>query len=520
MATQQLGLSERDTEALAHPLFPVVDTSLRSGKHICTEDADKHLYISEYQLELERFYKRYSVELVRAPEDFFYLRTKSTSIIPSSQLSELEMLCGKVLVLLWLSPERLAQQGVFTPQEVFDELASLVPMERLVKIVNPRSTGSDLDKQKFFEKLRSALTRLARIGIISFLPTKDKTRMKFYVREACFRFGADVRTAENIGEMQQELINSGEAVTEASLKELAHLQAVKDRQEAQAWEELHGVSADSFGDKVDQTAPKLTKAQEKAQQAQDRRVEEDLAKLHKDQEALGNNGSFVAENDLVDASGLDFSLSNQADEADADKNSTKHKPTKKSTREVEAEQARSVVAASQVDDAELVSVDGLFADLLGGGLDEDSADEKALTATDSLSDEELLSEEESLADYEFVDTTAQADKSADGDSADDEDFDDEFDDDEFDDEEEFDDEFDDEDEYDDEDDEEDFDDEDDIDENGQDALDRKLASDTQDRGAYVNDFYNIDNEVSSFFDDSSDDDDDPFAIDVDEKYLK
>lgn len=212
-------LSNKLIEVISNPVFPELDTQLRAGRHICSEDLEKHAFVHEYFEELDKFYRRYSVELIRAPEDFYYLRTKSTSILPSSQLSELEMLCGKILCLLYLSPERLAQQGIFTVQEVYDELISLIEVERLVKLINPRSTGSDLDKAKLQEKLRAALNRLARMGIISFLVKDKDSNNKFLIRSSCFRFGAEVRSGEDVTEAQEKLIRMGEIVTPESLAE-------------------------------------------------------------------------------------------------------------------------------------------------------------------------------------------------------------------------------------------------------------------------------------------------------------
>lgn len=234
MTPSKANLSSKLIEALSNPIFPELDNQLRSGRHICTEDMEKHSFVHEYFSELDTFYRRYSVELIRAPEDFFYLRTKSTSIIASSQLTELEMMAGKILCLLYLSPERVAQQGVFTPQEVYEELTSLVEVERLVKLINPRSTGSDLDKAKLMEKLRSALGRLARMGVISY---RDKERKKFLIRSSCFRFGAEVRSGDDSLAEQEKLIRSGEAVTKESLKEQekaqAALEAVQDQVQQQ-----------------------------------------------------------------------------------------------------------------------------------------------------------------------------------------------------------------------------------------------------------------------------------------------
>ena len=96
------------------------------------------------------------MELIRAPEGFFYLRPRSTTLIPRSVLSELDMMVGKILCYLYLSPERLANEGIFTQQELYDELLTLADEAKLLKLVNNRFTGSDLDRQKLQEKVRVA----------------------------------------------------------------------------------------------------------------------------------------------------------------------------------------------------------------------------------------------------------------------------------------------------------------------------------------------------------------------------
>ncbi|RIY32824.1 chromosome partitioning protein MukE [Psittacicella hinzii] len=294
MNNNRASLSNKLIEALSSSLFPEIDTQLRAGKHICSEDMERHGFIHTYFTELDNFYRRYNVELIHAPEDFYYLRTKSTSIIGSSQLTELEMMVGKVLCLLYLSPERLAQQGIFTAQEVYDELTSLVDVERLVKIINPRSTGSDLDKAKLFEKIRSSLNRLARIGIISFLG-RDK-RDRFLIRNACFRFGAEVRSGEDAIAAQEKLVRSGEAVTPASIKLAEQAQQAKERQLARENGQDFGLdqvtpetSSGFTGQEQDEQDPseqaysnKHTLAQELDQEVDTDETEEELGALTTD----------------------------------------------------------------------------------------------------------------------------------------------------------------------------------------------------------------------------------------------
>ncbi|WP_445374371.1 chromosome partition protein MukE [Photorhabdus tasmaniensis] len=196
-------------QALANSLFPELDSQLRAGRHIGIDDLDNHAFLMDFQEQLEEFYARYNVELIRAPEGFFYLRPRSTTLIPRSVLSELDMMVGKILCYLYLSPERLANQGIFTSQELYEELLSLADEGKLMKFVNQRSSGSDLDKQKLQEKMRTTLNRLRRLGMVYFLPNDNS---KFTITEAVFRFGADVRSGDDPREVQLRMIRDGEAM--------------------------------------------------------------------------------------------------------------------------------------------------------------------------------------------------------------------------------------------------------------------------------------------------------------------
>lgn len=206
-------------QAIANPIFPALDSQLRAGRHISLEALDEHAFLMDFQSELELFYRRYHVELIRAPEGFFYLRPKASTLIARSAMSEMEMLVGKVLCYLYLSPERLAQQGIFSFDDVYDELLNLADESKLLKAINPRSTGSDLDKAKLAEKVGGALRRLQRIGIITRIG--DQHSKKFVISEAAFRFGAEVRTGDDPREAQLRLIRDGEATTPELLKQQA-----------------------------------------------------------------------------------------------------------------------------------------------------------------------------------------------------------------------------------------------------------------------------------------------------------
>jgi len=196
-------------QALANPIFPALDSQLRAGRHIGIEELDNHAFLMDYQSFLEEFYSRYHVELIRAPEGCFYLRPRSTTLIPRSVLSELDMMVGKILCYLYLSPERLAHEGIFTQQELYDELLSLADESKLLKYVTQRSTGSDLDRQKLQDKVRTSLNRLRRLGMVYFMGVDSS---KFRITEAVFRFGADVRSGDDSREAQLRMIRDGEAM--------------------------------------------------------------------------------------------------------------------------------------------------------------------------------------------------------------------------------------------------------------------------------------------------------------------
>ena len=104
-------MPEELAKAIANPLFPGLDSLLRAGRHVTQDDMDNYALLCDFETDLALFYQRYNVELVKAPEGFFYLRPRSTTLIGRSVLSELDMLVGKVLCFLYLSPERLAQEG-------------------------------------------------------------------------------------------------------------------------------------------------------------------------------------------------------------------------------------------------------------------------------------------------------------------------------------------------------------------------------------------------------------------------
>lgn len=104
-------------------------------------------------------------------------------------------------------PRTFSPTGHFSTQEVYDELLNLADEGKLLKAVNQRSSGSDLDKQNWQKKVRAAIGRLRRLGMIQ--TVGEQNSGKFTISESVFRFGAEVRSGDDPLESQARLIRDG-----------------------------------------------------------------------------------------------------------------------------------------------------------------------------------------------------------------------------------------------------------------------------------------------------------------------
>lgn len=100
-------------------------------------------------------------------------------------------------------------KGFLPSKSCTTSLLTLADEAKLLKLVNNRSTGSDVDRQKLQEKVRSSLNRLRRLGMVWFMGHDSS---KFRITESVFRFGADVRSGDDPREAQRRLIRDGEAM--------------------------------------------------------------------------------------------------------------------------------------------------------------------------------------------------------------------------------------------------------------------------------------------------------------------
>lgn len=203
-------MSVKLAQALANSLFSALDSVLRLGRYIGFDELDNYVFLMDFQEYLEEFYARYNVEFIRVLEGFFYLRLRFITLIFRFVLSELDMMVGKIFCYFYFSSERLANEGIFIQQELYDELFILVDEVKLLKLVNNRLIGLDVDRQKLQEKVRFSFNRLRRLGMVWFMGYDSS---KFRIIESVFRFGVDVRVGDDFREVQRRLIRDGEVMS-------------------------------------------------------------------------------------------------------------------------------------------------------------------------------------------------------------------------------------------------------------------------------------------------------------------
>ncbi len=106
-------ISPKLAAAIANPLFPAVDSQLRSGKHIGTEHLDNHAFLLDFQTELDLFYRRYNVELIRAPEGFFLFTSQSNYAHCPFCVNRIGNVSGQGVVLFVFKPGAFGAAGNF-----------------------------------------------------------------------------------------------------------------------------------------------------------------------------------------------------------------------------------------------------------------------------------------------------------------------------------------------------------------------------------------------------------------------
>lgn len=143
------------------PYFPRVDTALRMGSHITTDDYVSHEFVAQNFSWLFGFYARYEASLTQHPDGFFFLQTDG-SVIPNKSLSKSCMHLGQLLAYLTRQPAITKTRGIVTLDEIHQTLSTMFSAELLGKIYVPTAKENGTAKQikkEVFKSLR-ILTRL------------------------------------------------------------------------------------------------------------------------------------------------------------------------------------------------------------------------------------------------------------------------------------------------------------------------------------------------------------------------
>lgn len=190
--------------------FPEVDLALRRGRHIDRDDGAWYALLTDAQLALETFYRRYGCELVHKSDGYFYL-LPTTDQLGKRQLSVPEMLVGQALALLYLDPKTVQSGGVVTRDEVLAHMAAVMGTDGLMQAFNPKKRRLDerVAQETVRQKVADALRKLDLGGFIEVVDS-DHVRL----RAALMRFAEPVRGSDAPAEALAKLVARGEVMLE------------------------------------------------------------------------------------------------------------------------------------------------------------------------------------------------------------------------------------------------------------------------------------------------------------------
>jgi chromosome partition protein MukE len=190
--------------------FPAVDLALRRGTHVSQEDVEQFAFIADAQALLEEFYRRYGCELVRSPDQFFYL-VPFGGRLGRRHLTAGQMIVGQALALAYLDPAMLEQGGVVDRTQVIARVVALVGEARLVRSLNfrRRPSAEHVAQETVRAEMGKALRSLATLGFIE-LVGDGQIRL----RRPVLRFADAVRGQEDQAVALERLIREGKAAAE------------------------------------------------------------------------------------------------------------------------------------------------------------------------------------------------------------------------------------------------------------------------------------------------------------------
>ena len=189
-------------------LFPELDSRLRRGEHIDARHTHLFNMLRDGMTLLGDHYHRYGVDLIHAPEDFYYLRpnTGAKNFIRSRKLDELTMITGQVLALYHLDPEQLEGSGWISIDAIYERLRLLLDEAYLCKLLERRKLDTQADRDKGLDVLRRAIRQLARLGMVR-LEGNQSNRVQ--TQSPLMRFIEPVRSAPCSAAALEKLVQQG-----------------------------------------------------------------------------------------------------------------------------------------------------------------------------------------------------------------------------------------------------------------------------------------------------------------------
>lgn len=190
------------------PEFPEVDTALRRGRHLDSDDGALYTYLLDAEEHLVAFYARFECQLLHKPDGYFYL-LPSGDRLGRRHLGPTEMLVGQSLVILYLDPITLEKRGVVSMADILAHLATLIGTEALVRALYPKRKRYD---QRVAEETARArvFEAIRKLGALGFVHAADDEHVQ--LRRPLLRFAEVVRTDGDPAAEMARLAAAGELV--------------------------------------------------------------------------------------------------------------------------------------------------------------------------------------------------------------------------------------------------------------------------------------------------------------------
>lgn len=163
-------------EVIASRFFPEVDTRLRRGYHLSSDDGKGWFaFVQESYQSLHELYRRYGMNLVVVRDGYAYLDNQG-AIYGRRTLTLPEMLVGQALTIVRLTPSALRSSGRYHVESLYSAVAQLTGQQGLSRLLHYKSRPKTPEEliRKVQEAIRNSLGELDRLGFVAFDNASDE----------------------------------------------------------------------------------------------------------------------------------------------------------------------------------------------------------------------------------------------------------------------------------------------------------------------------------------------------------